>query len=157
RTSSKFFIHPSYEKSTKDGDLMLLKLHKAVQLNKEVQALPLANKCPMAGQRCQISGWGSTTSPAVTFPEELHCAKVTILSQELCRNIYPSSITSNMICAGQAHSRADSCQGDSGGPLVCDGLLQGIVSWGPGICGDPKKPGVYVNICRYIPWLQETI
>ncbi|KFP27376.1 Kallikrein-8, partial [Colius striatus] len=48
-------------------------------------------------------------------------------------------------------------QGDSGGPLMCDGKLQGIVSWGPGICGDPKKPGVYVNICRYTRWLYDTM
>lgn len=40
---------------------------------------------------------------------------------------------------------------------MCDGRLQGIVSWGPGICGDPKKPGVYVNLCKYTQWLQDTM
>uniref|UniRef100_A0A8B9C687 Peptidase S1 domain-containing protein n=1 Tax=Anser brachyrhynchus TaxID=132585 RepID=A0A8B9C687_9AVES len=92
-----------------------------------------------------------------TFPEDLHCAKVTIVSEEQCRRIYPGSITPNMVCAGEPRNRADSCQGDSGGPLVCDGRLQGIVSWGPGVCGDPQKPGVYVNLCKYTRWIQETM
>uniref|UniRef100_A0A669QB85 Peptidase S1 domain-containing protein n=1 Tax=Phasianus colchicus TaxID=9054 RepID=A0A669QB85_PHACC len=96
-------------------------------------------------------------SPPVTFPEDLHCAKVTIVPEERCRRVYPGSITSNMVCAGEHRNRADSCQGDSGGPLVCDGRLQGIVSWGPGVCGDPQKPGVYVNLCKYTRWIHDTM
>jgi len=56
-------------------------------------------------------------SPAVTFPEDLHCAKVTIVSEEECRRVYSDSITANMVCAGESRSRADSCQvGPEGGP-----------------------------------------
>lgn len=49
-------------------------------------------------------------SPTVNFPEDLHCTKVTIVSEEQCRRIYPNSITPNMVCAGESRSRADSCQ-----------------------------------------------
>ncbi|KAM6225578.1 LOW QUALITY PROTEIN: kallikrein-7-like [Porphyrio hochstetteri] len=157
RYSSKVFRYPLYNETNKDGDLMLIKFLLPVHINKQVKPLPLATHCPVPGKTCQISGWGSTTSPEVTFPEDLHCTKVTIVSEEECRRIYPDSITPNMVCAGESRSRADSCQGDSGGPLMCDGRLQGIVSWGPGICGDPKKPGVYVNLCKYTRWLQDTM
>lgn len=157
RRSAKVFKYPRYNETNKDGDLMLIKFLLPVHVNKQVKPLPLASRCPVPGKTCQISGWGSTTSPEVTFPEDLHCAKVTIVSEEQCRRIYPNSITSNMVCAGETRGRADSCQGDSGGPLMCDGRLQGIVSWGPGICGDPKKPGVYVNLCKYTRWLQDTM
>uniref|UniRef100_A0A8B9C6A7 Peptidase S1 domain-containing protein n=1 Tax=Anser brachyrhynchus TaxID=132585 RepID=A0A8B9C6A7_9AVES len=157
RLSAKVISYPRYDPATKDGDLMLVKLLQPVHINERVKPLPLASHCPVPGKTCQISGWGSTTSPEVTFPEDLHCAKVTIVSEEQCRRIYPGSITPNMVCAGEPRNRADSCQGDSGGPLVCDGRLQGIVSWGPGVCGDPQKPGVYVNLCKYTRWIQETM
>ncbi|KFP27412.1 Kallikrein-11, partial [Colius striatus] len=45
--------------------------------------------------------------------------------------------------------------GDSGGPLICNQALQGIVSWGMEICGQPKRPGVYTKVCRYAQWIQK--
>uniref|UniRef100_A0A8D2L2M7 Peptidase S1 domain-containing protein n=1 Tax=Varanus komodoensis TaxID=61221 RepID=A0A8D2L2M7_VARKO len=84
-----------------------------------------------------------------TFPDVLHCANVTIVSHNVCQAIYPTYVNENMVCAGRTEGGTDACQGDSGGPLVCNGELQGIVSWGPQICAQPYRPGVYVNVCRY--------
>ncbi|XP_039354493.1 granzyme H-like [Mauremys reevesii] len=43
-------------------------------------------------------------------------------------------------------------QGDSGGPLVCEGVAQGIASYGSR--WDPP-PGVYTRVSTFIPWIQE--
>ncbi|NXD88729.1 TRY1 protein, partial [Halcyon senegalensis] len=66
RRSAKVFKHPRYNDTTKDSDLMLLKFLLPVHVNKEVKPLPLATSCPIPGKTCQISGWGSTTSPEGT-------------------------------------------------------------------------------------------
>ena len=53
--------------------------------------------------------------------------------------------------------------GDSGGPLLCPypgekdrWFVGGIVSWGI-MCAHPKLPGVYANVIKYLPWINEQI
>lgn len=43
-------------------------------------------------------------------------------------------------------------QGDSGGPMVCDGVVQGIVSF-----GNSFPPGVYTRIAKYLQWIKKTM
>ncbi|NWH17936.1 TRY2 protein, partial [Grus americana] len=151
----KFLAHPDYDPTTKDNDIMMLKLLTPVTLTNRIQPVPVASCLPEPGTTCTTSGWGATTSPEVSYPDVLQCVNVTIFSMAECRRLYPGSITENMLCAGSLQGGRDSCQGDSGGPLVCNGTLQGIVSWGMEKCGQPKRPGVYTKVCRYAQWIQK--
>ncbi|NWV30449.1 KLK14 protein, partial [Origma solitaria] len=63
RLSLRTFRFPGYNESSKDGDLMLLRLQVPAHLSRQVSPLPLAHTCAAPGTTCQISGWGSTTSP----------------------------------------------------------------------------------------------
>ena len=45
-------------------------------------------------------------------------------------------------------------QGDSGGPLVCDGVAQGIVSYGE-VYG--TAPNVYTRVSSFLYWIQKTM
>lgn len=160
RLASRLVLHPRYNHTTKEHDLMLVQLHRPANLGPAVQILPLGTRCPAASTPCLVSGWGTTTSPQASFPKILHCANVTVQPEATCRRAYPRLYTSNMLCAGGVSPEGkptDSCQGDSGSPLVCEGQLRGIVSWGPSICSDPQRPGVYVNVCRYVPWIRSIL
>ncbi|XP_033928219.1 kallikrein-11-like isoform X2 [Melopsittacus undulatus] len=136
----KMVAHPSYDPTTKDNDIMLMKLLTPVTITDRIQPIPVASCLPRPGTTCTTSGWGATTSPEAE-----------------CQRLYPGSITDNMLCAGSLQGGRDSCQGDSGGPLVCNKSLQGIVSWGMEKCGQPKRPGVYTKVCRYAQWIHQTI
>ncbi|KFO26165.1 Kallikrein-8 [Fukomys damarensis] len=151
--------YPCYNNSNNEDhshDLMLIRLRKQASLGPKVKPIDLAEHCAKAGQKCTISGWGTVSSPRENFPDTLNCAEVEIFSLKKCEKAYPGQVTAGMICAGNSNG-ADTCQGDSGGPLVCDGILQGITSWGSDPCGKPDKPGVYTSICRYHKWIKKTM
>ncbi|XP_055991577.1 kallikrein-5 [Sorex fumeus] len=152
----KSIPHPGYKHPGHSNDLMLIKLNKRIVVSDSVKPIHIATQCPSAGTNCEVSGWGTTTSPQVSFPNVLQCLNVTVLSQDKCNSAYPGQIDATMFCAGDEAGR-DSCQGDSGGPVVCNGSLQGLVSWGDFPCGKPNKPGVYTNLCRFTKWIQDTI
>uniref|UniRef100_A0A8C9PRR9 Kallikrein-8 n=1 Tax=Spermophilus dauricus TaxID=99837 RepID=A0A8C9PRR9_SPEDA len=158
-TVAQSIQHPCYNSSDMDDhshDLMLIRLRGGASLGPKVKPINLADKCAHVGQKCTISGWGTVTSPRENFPDTLNCAEVQIFSQNKCEAAYPGQVSDGMICAGNSNG-ADTCQGDSGGPLVCDGLLQGITSWGSDPCGRPDRPGVYTNLCRYLDWIKKTM
>ncbi|KAH0631309.1 hypothetical protein JD844_005594 [Phrynosoma platyrhinos] len=151
KLASKVIVHPGYDPQTKNNDIMLIKL-----------LTPGLNNTILFLYSLFTIKWSPPLNivfvpHTVHFPDVLHCANITIVNHDVCRSIYPSYINENMVCAGRMEGDTDACQGDSGGPLVCDGKLQGIVSWGPQICAQPNKPGVYVNVCKYVEWIRETI
>ncbi|XP_049649170.1 snake venom serine protease gussurobin-like [Accipiter gentilis] len=113
-------------------------------------------RCPGLRSLAQV-GDVSPSSPPESFPDTPQCVNVTVVGDDQCRTAYGSKITEGMLCAGVAAGGKDSCQGDSGGPLVCNGVLQGIVSWGDHPCGQAGKPGVYSEVYDYLPWIRETI
>uniref|UniRef100_A0A8D2KWS2 Peptidase S1 domain-containing protein n=1 Tax=Varanus komodoensis TaxID=61221 RepID=A0A8D2KWS2_VARKO len=138
--AEKIIVHPDYNPMYLDNDIMLVKLAKGAQIS----------------SRCLVSGWGNTLSEGVYWPKVLQCVKVPILTDAECKKAYPGNISDNMICLGYIEGGKDACQGDSGGPVACDGVLQGIVSWGIG-CALPGYPGVYTKVCKYVNWIHDTI
>ncbi|KAB0384913.1 hypothetical protein FD755_006830 [Muntiacus reevesi] len=152
----KSIAHPGYSHPGHSNDLMLIKLNKRIRETPYVRPINITSCCPSAGTSCLVSGWGTTSSPQVTFPKALQCLNITVLSDDQCKKAYPNQIDNTMFCAGDQAGR-DSCQGDSGGPVVCNGSLQGLVSWGDFPCAQPNRPGVYTNLCQFTKWIQDTI
>ncbi|XP_044279639.1 cationic trypsin-3-like isoform X2 [Varanus komodoensis] len=154
--AEKIIVHPDYNPMYLDNDIMLVKLAKGAQISSRVSPIVLGYGCPAPGTECLVSGWGNTLSEGVYWPKVLQCVKVPILTDAECKKAYPGNISDNMICLGYIEGGKDACQGDSGGPVACDGVLQGIVSWGIG-CALPGYPGVYTKVCKYVNWIHDTI
>jgi len=62
----KLVAHPNYNPTTKDNDIMMIKLLTPVALTERIQPIPVASCLPEPGTTCTTSGWGATTSPEGT-------------------------------------------------------------------------------------------
>lgn len=101
---------------------------------------------------------------STSYEPTVNEVNVPVLNRDLCNEwLVHLNVTDGMICAGYSEGGKDACQGDSGGPLLCRDSndrerywVAGIVSWGVK-CANPKLPGVYANVPKYIPWILENI
>ncbi|XP_024422148.3 kallikrein-1 [Desmodus rotundus] len=149
--------HTTYPGEDYSYDLMLLRLEKPAQITDTVGVLDLPTQEPQLGSICYASGWGSYNPYPFKFPEKLQCVDLELLSNEHCVKAHPEKITDVMLCAGHLKGGKDTCLGDSGGPLICDGVFQGVTSWGHIPCGRPKKPGVFTKLVPLLDWIKETM
>ncbi|XP_066230235.1 kallikrein-7-like [Saccopteryx leptura] len=155
--ATKSFVHPSYSTETHVNDIMLVKLGHPARLSSAVNTINLPTHCDPPGTSCTVSGWGTITSPDVTYPSKLMCTDIKLISFDDCKQVYKDLLAKSMLCAGIPNSKTNACNGDSGGPLVCKGTLQGLVSWGTFPCGQPNDPGVYTQVCKYMDWIKQTM
>ncbi|NXV39556.1 TRY2 protein, partial [Rissa tridactyla] len=149
--SAKAFIHPNYNPSSHDSDIMLLKLQKPARFTERVHPVALPKRCPPPNTECIVSGWGSTSSPEGRWKHLLEPRSPWggVWAEVGGPNPGPISWGSSL--------PSPPLQGDSGGPLVCGAELQGIVSWGMQVCGQRGKPGVYTRVCEFTSWIQDTM
>uniref|UniRef100_A0A4W3HP21 Trypsin-like n=1 Tax=Callorhinchus milii TaxID=7868 RepID=A0A4W3HP21_CALMI len=146
----RIIVYPYYDPSTFNHDIMLLKLDGSVVLNAFIQpaVMPTTRHIVASYTMCTVSGWGLTSLSSYRLSNVLKAVKVPIVPRYKCNaaSSYAGKVTHNMLCAGSRGK--DSCQGDSGGPLVCNGILEGIVSWGIS-CAHYKYPGIYTKVTNY--------
>ncbi|XP_074834385.1 mast cell protease 1A-like [Carettochelys insculpta] len=152
-----FYPHPHYNSTTSENDIMLIQLNAPVPYDKTVQPvkLPQRDKEIPSTAACSSAGWGRTKTnvkPSMSLQE----TKVNVVPRKVCKHIYKGKITNNMMCAG--NKKHNACMGDSGSPLVCDGVAEGVVSFGRKKCGTSSDdPTVYTQISRYLPWIHKVI
>ncbi|MCP4021888.1 MAG: serine protease [Desulfobacteraceae bacterium] len=157
----RIVMHPNFNTVTLDNDIALLHL-KQTSTKDVLEILYSADEdLAAANTSATILGWGVTSYPYGSSPDDLYEAEITIFSDAYGQSIYGSEFTDNMITAGNKSGGVDTCQGDSGGPMIVandDGsgwFLTGITSWGNG-CAAPNSPGVYAKVVNYTDWIEET-
>ncbi|XP_065222047.1 uncharacterized protein LOC135846721 [Planococcus citri] len=160
--------HPEYNVGVPhDNDIALFQLRDRVKFHDHLLpvCMPNATTTLEPPRNCTVIGWGKREDNEISdYEPTVYEVQVPILSRQLCntwlrkRNL---NVSPGMICAGYEHGGKDACQGDSGGPLLCQHRNQpdrwfvgGIVSWGIK-CAHPHLPGIYANVPRFVPWIEE--
>lgn len=162
---SKIFSHPSYQRSTLNNDIAIIKLSRPVKFGKFVSPVCLPDNDVPVGTECYITGWGKTRHPG-SMTHILQQAKLPVADSKVChdlnRNTIPIPITKAMVCAGHGGAtRKSGCHGDSGGPFVCRigdrWELHGAVSHGSPTCEASKTYTVFARVTHFRSWIDRTM
>ncbi|XP_023603935.1 kallikrein-7-like [Myotis lucifugus] len=145
--TTQSFVHPWYNHSNYNYDIMLLKLPSPVTLSPTVNTIDLPSSCKDPGTSCTVSGWGVTTADAATNPSELMCSNVNIISAQECKQSYQDLLKRYMLCAVPPDGLSNSCT------VPCKAL----VSPGHAPCTLRFAPVVYTRLCKYRKWLYKTM
>lgn len=154
-------IHESFALPSNDFDIAIFQLATNLTFNDFVRPICLPTVSVAAGTNCVVTGWGYTKATG-DWSSVLRQVVVPVVAQTQCDQpaFYGRlhHITENMLCAGYTAGGKDACQGDSGGPLVCRvndrWWLHGVVSFGSG-CAEPRKPGVYARVTKFVDWIHQ--
>ena len=153
---SEFIVHPQYRPNLFDYDIALIRLESDIEAVEFLQIIPDDFQV-VTDQMTSVIGWGITDVSVGVVSDSLQQVDVPIVSQETCREIYPTSLTERMLCAGYVQGGSDSCRGDSGGPLIAQNsgvpVQIGIVSFGRG-CALPNGHGVYSRLSALKDFLE---
>lgn len=146
------------------NDIALLRTRVSMEWNRSVgpSCLPFralgtttttnsARKPPVAGQRLDVAGWGTTSFGG---PQSMRLLKTTldVITRDTCKRSVPY-LESNTFCTYTPGR--DACQYDSGGALYArDNRLfaVGIVSYGFGCA--TEQPSVNTRVASYVNWIQ---
>ncbi|XP_018342185.1 PREDICTED: chymotrypsin-C-like isoform X2 [Trachymyrmex septentrionalis] len=168
REVANYKVHPDYVHTgiTGDSDLAILILRTAVEYSPFIRPVRLwssnsTNLQNIIGKIGYIVGWGEDEA-SHPYTEEPRMAKEDCLRSH---QLFVTITSNRTFCAGSPNIP---CNGDSGSGLVlCDEItgryqLRGIVSRSvsstntKSLC-DPTKYVVYVDVAKYLPWIQQQI
>ncbi|XP_044614814.2 kallikrein-1E2 isoform X1 [Equus asinus] len=138
-------------------DLMLLRLAQPARITDAVKILDLPTREPKLGSTCYTSGWGLISTLTNRGSGTLQCVELRLQSNEKCARAYPEKMTEFVLCATHRDDSGSICLGDSGGALICDGVFQGITSWGYSECADFNDNFVFTKVMPHLKWIKETI
>ncbi|KAM5288082.1 coagulation factor VII [Ctenodactylus gundi] len=166
RRVAQIIFPDKYARGSIDHDVVLLRLHRPVNLTDHVVPLCLPERAfsesALASVRfSRVSGWGQLLDRGATARELMAVEVPRLKTQDCLEQARPApgspSVTERMFCAGYLEGGRDSCKGDSGGPHATHyrgtWYLTGVVSWGEG-CAAVGRVGVYTRVSVYAEWLR---
>ncbi|XP_063390101.1 trypsin CFT-1-like [Cydia fagiglandana] len=151
-------IHPSYNPSSLDVDVAIVRSTTIIVHTEVVQPAPIAGPGYIMPDDSEVwaAGWGQTDVTGPTS-DQLRHVQIWTVNQAVCRTRYNElgyDVTNNMLCSGWLDvGGRDQCSGDSGGPLIYNGVVVGVCSWGEQ-CALARYPGVNARVSKVTEWIQ---
>ncbi|ALC43204.1 Jon25Bii [Drosophila busckii] len=158
-SSSNYIQHTSYNPSTLNNDISLIKipaLSFTSYVNKVVLPAIASSYSTYDNQQVVASGWGKISDNAAGVTNNLMYQYFNVVSVATCQSVYGSkTATPNVICIATPNKQS-TCQGDSGGPLVLTSntRLVGVTSFVAGTGCESGKPAGFTRVTSYLDWIK---
>lgn len=161
-------LHESFEGSTLNADIGILKLVTDIEFTDYIQPVCLPDGVPQEELESKtgfVVGWGITESGAT---ENLRQASMPTIDPKVClssnRAVFGASLSPTNFCAGHRNGTSV-CTGDSGSGMFVEvnglWLIKGIVSHGvnrPSAGGCNSRDYVlFTDVTVFINWIMEKI
>ncbi|ELV14216.1 serine protease 55 isoform X2 [Tupaia chinensis] len=156
----KIIIHKDYKPPHLDSDLSLLLLATPVQFTNFKMPICLPEK-EGTWDRCWMAEWVTAGGYGQYEVLNKHLEKLRVvkITRKKCMKRV-KQLSRSMFCAWKEQGTNGNCKGDSGAPMVCinhgtQRLVQvGVFSWAIR-SGSRGRPGMFVSVAQFIPWIQE--
>ncbi|XP_061724085.1 uncharacterized protein LOC133530233 [Cydia pomonella] len=155
------YFHPSYDENNLQDNLVIMRLERHLNFKRRrVRKIEISTDASdvAEGTEVTIAGWGAKTYHNKVFNalwNLIHKAVLTVSPRDECVDTYTENfVTTTNFCALNEHHEG-ACNRDAGNPAVVDGLLVGVVSFGPPNCGQWDAPTVFTNVGYYADWIEE--
>ncbi|XP_019722774.1 haptoglobin [Hippocampus comes] len=162
----RVILHPNFQsQSDWDNDLALIQLKHPVAIGSKVIPIPLPeSNHAITGASGVITGWGYGIY--LTFAASLKHLVLPLVPRADCKAEYENSqytptVDENMLCTGPTKYGENVCMGDAGGALAVkdpqsgDVVAAGILSYDKS-CAQYKY-GVYMELSKFMPWINSVI
>uniref|UniRef100_A0A1V1FKM4 Putative serine protease 64 isoform A n=1 Tax=Reticulitermes speratus TaxID=60591 RepID=A0A1V1FKM4_9NEOP len=156
-------VHSEYNNITLNNDIALIRLPVPVDFSLYISSVRLPSRSQLTtdfvGQTVRISGWGRMSDLSTGRPDTLQYANMSVIANRECFDIYPSYVTSTMICVSTADKRSP-CKGDGGGALVIqedDGRYTeiGIASFVHKSGCEMGFPAGFTRVTNFLDWIEK--
>ncbi|CAH0402970.1 unnamed protein product [Chilo suppressalis] len=159
---TKIFFHPKYNSSTLENNIALLRMDnkiRSVNKMKKVYKVSYDKHNKTLPQRILMLGWGAKNKANEPFRfQRLSHAYLDFYDWNRCKELYSSVyVTETNFCAGFTSKGGGACLKDTGDPAIIDGIMVGIVSYGPATCGTLNAPTVFTRISHYSEWIENSV
>nr|XP_032523935.1 uncharacterized protein LOC116775198 isoform X2 [Danaus plexippus plexippus] len=158
------FFHPKYNPTYLKNNIAILRMekHTYFRTNRNIRRIDFDDrkrKVLESSHQIALLGWGSKLPvEKVNSNEPLAYTDLNIFNHETCKQIYSSDyITGSNFCAGFIFKGGGACVKDDGGPAIVNGILVGVVSFAPTICGARNSPTVFTKLSCYSKWIRSII
>uniref|UniRef100_A0A2A4J1X5 Peptidase S1 domain-containing protein n=1 Tax=Heliothis virescens TaxID=7102 RepID=A0A2A4J1X5_HELVI len=155
------FFHHEYNPRTLSHNLVLLRLNRDIKFRKKQKRVKRISYDRMNANLASdtdgiiIVGWGGRKiSNIINEYERIQVSLLDIYEVNECAKIYSKKfVTHKHFCAGFISTGGGACNKDVGGPGVINGVLVGVVSFGPPVCGALDSPTVFTKLGHYTRWI----